>query len=768
MTEKLAPKDSLVESEQAAQSLQETNSTDLIPISRWQHTKAIVALAVVSLAVYAPSLNGVFLLDDHNNIVANNQIQTGVLNPELWTSVRGLTMGTFAINYQLSGLDPRGFHWVNNSIHTLSVVLLYAFSIRLLRNPRSRIRSVQLAAFLIAMLWAVHPLCTQAVTYLVQRAEILMAMSMLGFLIALDHSSVSSRKRRWQWFAVGIFLAGAASKEVMVMALPIGMLYDRLFLSTGWGETLKRRSTVWVGCATLLLVAAAIKGPTLLASNSSVGFSMESIRPGQYVATQPLILLHYIRLMLWPEPLVFDYGWPPETEMWKIALSTAIVFVAAVGCILKASRFPVFAFTILAALLMFVPTSLMPLQDLAVEHRAYLSCGFVLIAIVASLFRWIESSEERSKVLPIALFGGAAFVFALLTVNRNAIYSSRVAMWQDVIDKTQGAGHQNMYLARAYTNLGEAFAEQSEWDQSIDALEHAVQIGGYPQQVHGNLARAYIELNLPNKAAVHIVEAVKRNPKDARTRQQAGLLAIRQKDFETAEKMFSVAAELSPQDEVILFNLAKSQVALGQLELAEANFRRSIELRPSEAAPHYSLIALLARQGKFDPAKQLCETWLSDHPEDGRVNVLLGSLFASEQNMDEAVQHWKVAATQSPPTEQANFLLGNYYLQTGDRKLARQHLEAEVGVDATNVEALVNLGALSAENEPRTARKYFQKALAVQPTYLQADFNIAAIDARLGKRDEATTRLRSIIDRHPNFAPANQLLQALESIPISQ
>ncbi|OYP37467.1 tetratricopeptide repeat protein [Rhodopirellula sp. MGV] len=741
-----------------------TPTTETTRILSRRNIVAFLTLVIVTGIVYLPSLDGCFLLDDFPSIVSNNRIQTGVTDLSLWTSIRGLTMGSFAVNYQMTGLSPRGFHLVNHAIHLTSVALLFVFLLRLFRHTLLSNRSAGWAAFCTALIWGVHPLCTQAVSYLVQRAEILMAMAMLTFLIALDQSAVTKRKRLWHTITIFAFVAGMASKEVMVMAIPIGLIYDRCFLSDSWKQTLTRRGLVWGTCIGLICIAAVIRGPSVFETNRSVGFTMDSISPWQYIATQPLVILHYLRLVLWPDPLVFDYGWPPETQLGKIALGFAAMAGIIGIAIADLRRRPVRGFCVLAAILLFLPTSIIPLQDLAVEHRVYLSCGLLLAAILSSLFHWAENaSDDNAKRLAIGMSCGVALVFSLLTLNRNAIYTSRVTMWQDVIEKTAGRGHKNLYLARAYTNLGEAHAEDENWAESIEALSQAVSLKAYPKQVHGNLARAYLELNQLDQAAEHIAKAVEANPKDARIRQQAGLLATRRGDYETAETMFASAHEQSPRDEVVLYNLGKAQLALNKLELAETNFRKAILLRPSEPAPYHSLIAILARQGKFQDAKAIASEFIQMHPDDGRVNVLLGSIHAAEGNLKDAVIYWQHATEQTPPTKQANFLLGNHFLQTGDTQRALVHFRAETEIDPKNIEALVNLGGLAAPDQPLEAKRYFQRALLLNPDYLRADFNVAAIDARLGNHDAAIERLRRIIGSSPDFLPAQQLLDALVS-----
>ena len=227
---------------------------------------------------YGRALDAPFILDDESAIVKNPSIislwplvgtaeQPGPFRPppNLPTVARPLVNLSFAVNYRFGGLNPAGYHAVNVLIHFLSALLLWAIVRRTLRLPYFSGRFTAAAGWLalaVALLWALHPLQTEAVIYATQRTELLMAFFYLATLYcSLRYWETEEHPRRrttWLTLAVVACLCGMASKEVMVSAPLIVLLFERTFIAGSLAGTLRRSWPLYAGLASTWIVLLAL------------------------------------------------------------------------------------------------------------------------------------------------------------------------------------------------------------------------------------------------------------------------------------------------------------------------------------------------------------------------------------------------------------------------------------------------------------------------------------------------------------------------------
>ena len=214
-------------------------------------TAVLVAATVI---VYANSLWGVFVFDDVPYIVINERLRRDEI-PRLrfdWLETRPLMTVTLWVNYQISELEPWSYHLVNILFHIAVGLLFYRTTRESLRLPQFEKRlthqSADWIAFSAALLWLVHPLTTQAVTYTVQRGEIMMSFFYLGIIFSLLRCATSTGVMPWIWGAVafGSAYLGLFSKQVIVTAPVVALLFDYTFLASNWMEVIKRRGLFYI------------------------------------------------------------------------------------------------------------------------------------------------------------------------------------------------------------------------------------------------------------------------------------------------------------------------------------------------------------------------------------------------------------------------------------------------------------------------------------------------------------------------------------------
>ena len=378
-------------------------------------------------AVYANSWRGVWVFDDQQSIGDNPTIRhlcalgTVLSPPGEGATVQGrpILNLSFAVNYALGGLNPLGYHAVNLAIHLASCLALFGL-------VRGTVKSDGIA-FAVAFLWALHPLQTESVTYIVQRAE---SLASLFYLLTLycfvramaeeplverglrarllqplsgPQSDYAQRARRSRstWFTLSAVccLLGMGTKEIVVSAPVVVYAYDAIFLSGGWAEPWRRRRGYYLALAATWLPLGYLVMTTHGRGNT-VGFSLA--RPAwQYWLTQFPAVAHYLRLSLWPAPLIFDRGYdlrwidhPADIVPYAVAI---VLLLARTGYELV-RRTPA-GWLGLAFFAVLAPTSLVPgyLQTMA-EHRMYLPLAAVLAGVVTvvatepKLRRWRRSA----------------------------------------------------------------------------------------------------------------------------------------------------------------------------------------------------------------------------------------------------------------------------------------------------------------------------------------------------------------------------------------
>ena len=206
---------------------------------RWPVFILIAAAAVV----YFNSFSGVALLDDARTIIQNESIRQFSWE-RLFRQRRPTVWLSLVFNYCVGGQDLWGYHLVNLAVHILAGLTLYGVVFRTLITQRLRasyVRSAQWCALVVALIWLVHPLQTESVTYLIQRSESMMGLFYLLTIYCLIRGSSSSRSRLWHLCAVVACALGMGSKAVMVTAPVVALLYDRVFISQSMALALRRR-----------------------------------------------------------------------------------------------------------------------------------------------------------------------------------------------------------------------------------------------------------------------------------------------------------------------------------------------------------------------------------------------------------------------------------------------------------------------------------------------------------------------------------------------
>jgi tetratricopeptide (TPR) repeat protein len=633
--------------------------------------------------------------------------------------------------------------------------------------------SATVLACSIAVIWLVHPLQTEAVTYISQRAESLMGLFYLltlycfirgtecrsGFTpdIRLRPAFASATEGKqgyggqvsgtnpdlqiargtgvgssgsqpstlssqlWLPASILACLLGATAKEIIVTAPVMVLLYDRTFVAGSFRDSWRLRWRYYLGLAcTWLLLARLMTGPGL----QSVGFG-HGVSWWSYALTSCRSVVLYLKLAFWPHPLVFDYG-PDVIRHATEAAPYALVLVVLLAAAAMAWRYwPVIGFAgawffvILAPTSSVVPVALQPIA----EHRMYLSLAAVIALGVVGLHRLIG----RCSLL---VFAAAAVGLGWLTVQRNQDYRSELALWSDTVAKCP----ENV---RARYNLGNALSAIP--GRLLDALaqfEAAVRSKPDSEETHNNFGIAL--LNLPGRLSDAIAQ-------------------------------FEAALRLKPDYAEAHNNLGNALARMpGRLPDAMAECQEALRLKPDYAEAHYNLgCVLLQMPGGFPDAIAQFEAALRLKPDYAEAHYNLGYvLLQTSGRLPEAIAQFEAALRLKPDYAEAHENLGSALLQVQGRlSEAIAEYQAALRLKPDYTEVHYNLGsALLMQGSYSAASKEFEEVLKAIPDLAVGHAKLGIALADMGRLNEAIVQFQAALQIRPDYPAVRRDLEQAQNM----
>lgn len=615
------------------------------PASWIIHAISLVLIAVVCITLYSNTMNSPFLWDERVFITQNPIVQD-----LSWYSSPAKAVGTpyyplisrryvgylsFALNYRLHGFSVTGYHAVNLAVHTLSAMLLYALALVILRSPGVRGaftgNTAPTAALFSALLFAAHPIQSEAVTYIFQRMASMSAMFYLISVTSYAYStSAKGRIARAALYLMAIISALAAMKtKESAFTLPLAIIMYEAVFNRGSAPLARRLIRLIPFIPMLAIVPLSLSsqlgrggggsgGVSTLGTFISLKASQENYTAYEYLITQFRVLVTYLRLLIVPigqnldhdYPLYRSFFHPAVMASFALLLSMAGASAYAVRRFVKGGH-ALWGLTGFGVLWFFltlsVESSIVPIPMLIDEYRMYLPSAGVFMALASSTVYAARHMGGRGRRAAVAIIMAAVIVtLGIATYKRNMLWTSRVTLWQDVVSKSP-------LKLRGYNNLANAYLDEGRTQEAIQTYQGAMSQAitsraprGDRAELYYNLANAYSETGRQQEALELYRKSLALAHANADAQNNMGLALLALKRHDEAIAAYRAALQTDAGYFNAYFNLGeayylkymhegKGQAAL--LDRSIGYYKMFLTLRPDYAETHLGLSDAYSAKG---------------------------------------------------------------------------------------------------------------------------------------------------------------------------
>jgi tetratricopeptide (TPR) repeat protein len=540
----------------------------------------LIALAVILIA--RPTLHHPLLHDDLHTIVLNPALRQPAAWPDFFTHpetfspearmYRPLLMISYVLNLRLAGLDPFGFHLVNLMLHLFACSMVFWLS-RLLPPLKPW-------SFWITILFALHPVHTEALNYISCRSDLgASAFGLLAIAACLQLAAAEKFRPGLAILAILAFAVALGFKASAIVVPALILLLDFLFFHQGRLQNLgdfssTRRKAVAATFLGLVLIALAY-----LALRRSLAletfFLSQPARPVPVnLLTQTRALILYLRLLFWPEHLSLEHQLPIlESPLDPAFLGPAILIflllVLALACVRKA---PVISLAVGWFLICPLPTFYVPLNVIASENRLYLaSLSGVWILVALARLATGDPPKKAGRVL-LAL---VAIAFAVLSLHRHPVWSSGLTLWRDAVRKAPA-------VARNHVNYGIELRTAGRAQDAVRQYLWALRLDPKDSKAYSNLATAYYDLGRPEDEFDALRKTLELDPANVVARRNLAYALAEAGRKQEAIEVLSEAVRLAPRRADLRSSLGALYLHLGRIEEGKRELEESLRLNPEQ------------------------------------------------------------------------------------------------------------------------------------------------------------------------------------------
>ena len=707
----------------------------------------ILILIVLTSIVYFNSLQGAFQFDDRNLLNKEWLADLDSFNKNvslISIENRPILLWSFALNNDLNKKNTFGFHLLNLIIHTLVTLLIFVILIRIKNitfkgyacdEGKSQklidhqIPDGLLFPFATTLIFALHPINTDSVSYISSRSSLLATFFYLLTIYFFIETLVPFRKLKHQitlglLIFLGMYLAIAS--KLIAITLPVVIIFllvlfyaPRYFSNYGkYFTTSKIICFFGFGGIVLILLVYLFKIQYL---PKDQGFELYGSIPYLLVQSK-VIIFYYLTKFIFPINLNVDSAFP-FTEFlvdWKIFFSI-ILIISIIWVVLKWGNIWLKLGCAWFFLLISPTSSIVPLNDLAVEHRMYLPMSLGLCFISG----WLISCAKQNRRIYIFIF--IVLIFSVLVSDRNQSWTSEIALWSDSAKK-------NPNSSRVQNNLGKAYYEAGKL----------------------KLARSHLEKSVLNISKYTKTKFNIKDPKKFIERKN-----IVDKTFQDRKilrnKNILIHADLAQPH----YNLASVYLDLGQLEGAKIQYQSALKINPNYYSAELGMGSLKNMTGEYEAAIDHFIKSISlmkkatGQPDYALARLNLGEIYAKTQRYNKAIIELNRALKINPSMLLAHYNLGTAYMLTGEFSKAELSLKAALKIKPNHEPAIFNLARVY-QNKKQwiNSNEVFNKFIKIKGPDPYVYSEIAGNNLMSGNLEQASALYEKVLNYKPNHKVA--------------
>ncbi|MBI5185690.1 MAG: tetratricopeptide repeat protein [Nitrospinae bacterium] len=605
-----------------------------------QSAVLFILLACLMSLIYLGTLNGEFLFDDFPRILENPGLTEPLSLKKIVTvgmPSRPFLMLTLAMNKYIGGDKTFGYHLFNTVVHVLNSILLSVVLTKFFALARfgewKEINSLKNLPFIAALIFAVHPLQTESVSYAICRSEELSTffylLAVFFYVKAHRHKGTKNQSNQLVLNACAFFSAflGVLSKEIAVTLPAVLVPVDYFFIA----EYDLRRCAKRFFTALPFYIAIILTAVNLVKLDAGVGVYDRGVY--ENMLTQSNVVAFYIKLLFFPITQAFDYNFPGFRSLWTFPTPFSICLILGLLglAVLLRKKNRLVSFSLLWFFITLSPTSsFVPVDDIIFEHRLYLP--FVGVSILSGILL-LRASNGLAGTLHVsgrkALFLISFFVFFLLSINalhRNGIYKDSMSFWEDAVRKAPWKDRPNNNLAALYGKAG-------RYKEVEGLLTRALEVSPWHPEARANLGEAYFHLGRPAEAEAEFNKVLKEHPDMPQANYFMGRMAEDGEDLKAAREYYEKTLGRKPELTAARNKLAGVFLKEGGMDQALFHFKKTLEKKPDDVEANANIGIVYGSMGFYDMAVRHLQAALKAEP--GNPAVLKNLAYAQERLKEE-------------------------------------------------------------------------------------------------------------------------------------
>ncbi|HTY44375.1 MAG TPA: tetratricopeptide repeat protein [Patescibacteria group bacterium] len=611
----------------------------------------VMLIGCVGVLAYLNTFQAAFHFDDGYSIITNTRIKDLSSLAGMWYfwPTRFVTYLTFAVNYRFGQLDVQGYHLINVLIHIGSALLVWRLLQLICASPAMEKEAFSQHAgtlsLLVALVFLSHPLQTESVTYIHERATELAGFFYLAALCCYALACLRRIKGcatvPWYPFSWCIAAVCMITKENAV-TLPFAvLLFEICFFK-------EKRPFAWRYVLPFFILLPVI--PMLMAYAKPVTFDdvhklmqyQSALRAmGYYFLTQLRVMVTYMRLLVLPVHQNFDYDYAiTKTLLDFPTLASLLVVVSWLAAAKRLfARHRLVSFGILWFFLSLSPdSSIFPLADVIFEHRLYLGIFGYGIVMVSVLYRLLARRNWKWTVAVVAVL---ICWYSVLTWRRNVVWKDEISLWTDVVDKSPQKERGYIIRGNAYYNKGKTREALSDFNKAIAVAPRSI----LAYMGRGNLYAGSGQLE---QAISDYSQAITINPSCSEAYNSRGVLFRRQGRLDEAIADYDQALRINTGYARAYNNRGNAYQAKGSLAPALSDYNKAVLLDPSLSEAYYNRAGVYRTRGSLDMAIADYNRAIAVRPGYVEAYIYRGLVYGMKADFDQAIADYNKAIQMDP------------------------------------------------------------------------------------------------------------------------